>query len=168
VVPRLRNHAFYLQFGAFAMSGSQLTQRVRVKAFENLLCQEVAFFDRSENSSGAIAARLSSDAMAVQQMIGTRLGIVFETVTMLSFGLIIGYLFNWKLTSVFLSFVILVLCLAFLDIRSQAQLNKYNSTILGQSSSVRLIILMGIATQKNVFILSLSSLLSRPSTIYVQ
>lgn len=79
------------------MSGTQLTKRVRLTAFENLLRQEVGFFDRPSNSSGAISTRLSSDAMAVQQMIGTRLGIVFETVAMLTFGLILGYLFNWKL-----------------------------------------------------------------------
>jgi len=52
-----------------------LTQRVRSKAFACLLRQEVAYFDRSENSSGAICARLSTEASAIQQMTGTRLGI---------------------------------------------------------------------------------------------
>ncbi|CAF1151950.1 unnamed protein product [Rotaria sordida] len=50
------------QYTAFAISGSKLTQRIRSKAFECLLRQEVAYFDRPENSSGAICVRLSSDA----------------------------------------------------------------------------------------------------------
>ncbi|CAF1239230.1 unnamed protein product [Adineta ricciae] len=45
---------------AFAMSGSKLTQRIRSKAFSCLLRQEVAYFDRPENSSGAIGSSLSA------------------------------------------------------------------------------------------------------------
>ncbi|CAF4034980.1 unnamed protein product [Rotaria sordida] len=62
-----------VQFVAFAISGSKLTKRVRAKAFAILLRQEVAYFDRPENSSGSICARLSTNAIALQQMTGTRL-----------------------------------------------------------------------------------------------
>ena len=120
------------------MSGWQLTKRVRPRAFESLLRQEIGYFDRSENSCGAISGRLSLDAMSVQQMIGTRLGIVFEALAMLIFGLILGYLFNWKLTSVFFLFVLFVFILVFFDIRCQAQMNTQNSLILARSNSVRL------------------------------
>ncbi|CAF0844645.1 unnamed protein product [Rotaria sordida] len=64
------------KYTAFAISGSKLTQRIRSKAFACLLRQEVAYFDRPENSSGAICTRLSLDASAVQEMIGTRLGVL--------------------------------------------------------------------------------------------
>ncbi|CAF3163376.1 unnamed protein product [Rotaria sp. Silwood2] len=67
------------KYTAFATAGSKLTQRIRSKAFACLLRQEVAYFDRPENSSGAICARLSSDASAVQEMTGTRLGIELTT-----------------------------------------------------------------------------------------
>ncbi|CAF1162851.1 unnamed protein product [Rotaria sordida] len=69
-----------IQYTAFAISGSKLTQRIRSKAFVCLLRQEVAYFDRSENSSGAICTRLSSDALAVQEMTGTRLGLAAEVI----------------------------------------------------------------------------------------
>ncbi|CAF3296082.1 unnamed protein product [Rotaria sp. Silwood2] len=68
----------FLQYTAFAISGSKLTERIRSKAFACLLRQEVAYFDRPENSSGAICVRLSSDALAVQEMTGTRLGAICE------------------------------------------------------------------------------------------
>lgn len=119
------------------MSGSLLSKRVRVKAFETLLRQEVGFFDRPENSSGALSARLAANSMAVQQMIGTRLGIVFETVAMFSFGVVVGFLFNWKLGLVFFAFVILVFLLIFLEIHLQKQVKKHNYIMLSQSSSVR-------------------------------
>ncbi|CAF4636850.1 unnamed protein product [Rotaria sp. Silwood1] len=58
----------FFQYTAFAISGSKLTQRIRSKAFACLLRQEVAYFDRPENSSGAICTRLSSGASAIQEM----------------------------------------------------------------------------------------------------
>ncbi|CAF3234156.1 unnamed protein product [Rotaria sp. Silwood2] len=61
-----------------SLSGSKLTQRIRSKAFACLLRQEIAYFDRPENSSTSICARLSSDASAVQEMCGTRLGAICE------------------------------------------------------------------------------------------
>ncbi|CAF0864240.1 unnamed protein product [Rotaria sordida] len=70
------------KYTAFAISGSKLTQRIRSKAFACLLRQEVAYFDRPENSSGAICTRLSLDASAVQEMIGTRLGVVCEVLAL--------------------------------------------------------------------------------------
>ncbi|CAF0938979.1 unnamed protein product [Rotaria sordida] len=72
----------FIQYTAFAISGSKLTQRIRSKAFACLLRQEVAYFDRPENSSGAICTRLSLDASAVQEMIGTRLGVVCEVLAL--------------------------------------------------------------------------------------
>ncbi|CAF4949888.1 unnamed protein product, partial [Rotaria sp. Silwood1] len=72
------------KYTAFAISGSRLTQRIRSKAFACLLRQEVAYFDRPENSSGAICTRLSSDASAVQEMAGTRLGAICEAIALLA------------------------------------------------------------------------------------
>ncbi|CAF4470218.1 unnamed protein product, partial [Rotaria sp. Silwood2] len=65
-------------YTAFAIAGSKLTQRIRSKAFACLLRQEVAYFDRPENSSGAICVRLSSDASAIQEMSSTRFGAICE------------------------------------------------------------------------------------------
>ncbi|CAF3317065.1 unnamed protein product [Rotaria sp. Silwood2] len=78
-------------YTAFATSGSALTQRIRSKAFACLLRQEVAYFDRPENSSGAICNRLSSDASAIQEMTGTRLGVIFEAIALTLVGVVIDF-----------------------------------------------------------------------------
>ncbi|CAF3686235.1 unnamed protein product [Rotaria sordida] len=88
----------FLQFLAFAISGSKLTQRIRSKAFACLLRQEIAYFDRSENNSGALCVHLSTDASAIQQMIGTRLGVICENLALTCVGLLLGILFSWQLT----------------------------------------------------------------------
>ncbi|CAF3829896.1 unnamed protein product, partial [Rotaria sp. Silwood1] len=82
----------FFQYIAFAIAGSKLTQCIRSKAFACLLRQEVAFFDQPENSSGAICTRLSSDASAVQDMAGTRLGVICEALALSFFGILFGCL----------------------------------------------------------------------------
>ncbi|CAF3827058.1 unnamed protein product [Rotaria sordida] len=72
----------FFQYTAFAIAGSKLTHRIRSKAFACLLRQEVAYFDRPENSSGAICTRLSSDASAIQEMTGLRLGTICEGIAL--------------------------------------------------------------------------------------
>lgn len=50
----------------FAISGEALTQRLRAKIFRTLLRQEVAYFDRPENNTGALCTRLATEASDVQ------------------------------------------------------------------------------------------------------
>lgn len=48
------------------IAGSGLTYRLREQVFESILNQEMGWFDREENSVGALAARLSGDCTSVQ------------------------------------------------------------------------------------------------------
>ncbi|CAF1054187.1 unnamed protein product [Didymodactylos carnosus] len=57
-----------LQNICFAISGSNLTKRLRIKLFQCMLQQEVAWFDKEENYTGALCQRLSSDALTVQDL----------------------------------------------------------------------------------------------------
>ncbi len=50
----------------FGIAGERLTMRLRKMAFKTILSQEITWFDKSDNSSGSLCARLSSDAANVQ------------------------------------------------------------------------------------------------------
>ncbi|CAF1586809.1 unnamed protein product [Adineta ricciae] len=121
---------FLAQYVAFAISGSKLVQRIRSKAFSCLLRQEVDYFDRPENSSTAICVRLSSNAAALQDMTGTRLGVVCEALSLLIFGLIFGLIFNWKLTVIaFIPFLLLgiFICLAMETINNMRTVKQFSA-----------------------------------------
>ncbi|CAF1306036.1 unnamed protein product [Rotaria sordida] len=81
-ISSITNKISAVEASASTTKGSKLTQRIRSKAFTCLLRQEVAYFDRPENSSSAICVRLSSDASAVQEMTGTRLGAICEALSL--------------------------------------------------------------------------------------
>ncbi|CAF4592421.1 unnamed protein product, partial [Rotaria socialis] len=131
-------HSFYSsEFTAFAVAGSKLTQRVRSKAFTCLLRQEVAYFDEPENSSGALCARLSSDAMALQEMSGTRLSIIVETFSMLAFGISLGFYFSWHLTLIVCVVLPIIIAFCVLDIYLQMKVSDATGLALQRASSVR-------------------------------
>lgn len=50
----------------FSKAGERLTKRVRSMMFESMMGQEIGWFDRKENSVGALCARLSSEAASLQ------------------------------------------------------------------------------------------------------
>ncbi|ELU11220.1 hypothetical protein CAPTEDRAFT_137412, partial [Capitella teleta] len=97
--------AMFVQHFFSALSGNGLTMKVRQLAFRAILRQEVAFFDHPQNNVGALSTRLSSDATAIQEATGTPFGIAFHSLSSLGAGLIIGFIYSWKLTLVTVGFI---------------------------------------------------------------
>jgi ATP-binding cassette subfamily B (MDR/TAP) protein 1 len=122
---------------AFAIAGSRLVQRIRLKAFSCLLRQEVAYFDRPENSSGAISTRLSSDALAIQQMTGSRIGMICEAFALFLSGLLFGLILSWQLTIIAFIPLTILTVVTYLSIRLHMWFSQQISTIHERASSVR-------------------------------
>ncbi|CAF3631598.1 unnamed protein product, partial [Rotaria socialis] len=135
---------------AFAIAGSQLTQRIRSKAFGCFLRQEVAYFDRSENTSGAISVRLSFDAVAVQEMAGTRLGVIFESLALTFFGIAFGCFMNWQLTFIVLIPIIAMVLLTFGEVSLRVWQGKQNDPIMGQASTLAVKVIHNMRTIKQL------------------
>ncbi|CAF4064719.1 unnamed protein product [Rotaria sp. Silwood2] len=89
----------------FACSGEALTKRLRAKAFRAILRQEIAWFDHPNNNTGALCTRLSNDATMIQGAAGARIGTVFSIFANLGVGMIISFIFGWKLSLVALAFI---------------------------------------------------------------
>ena len=114
-----------------------MTERVRRKAFASLLRQEIAYFDRPENNTGAISTRLSSDALAVQEMSGARLGMICETFAMLVCALVLGLLFSWQLTLIESVVVLIMFTITLLGIGIHKRVRHATGVSLERAHSVR-------------------------------
>ena len=55
-----------LQISMFGIASERLTMRLRKMAFSSILRQEIGWFDKTENSTGSLCSRLSSDAANIQ------------------------------------------------------------------------------------------------------
>ena len=64
---------------------------------------EISWFDKDENSSGQVSARLSADATTVKGAIGDRISLVAQNATLLITACIISFTLQWKLAFVILA-----------------------------------------------------------------
>ena len=96
--------ALFFQAYSFGVSGQRLTLRLRDMTFRAYLKQEVAYFDDHKNSTGALCTRLSTDAGAVHGATGARVGSTIMNLAALGGGIVIAFIYSWKLALLVLAF----------------------------------------------------------------
>jgi ATP-binding cassette subfamily B (MDR/TAP) protein 1 len=92
--------AFAVQGVIFAKCSERLVHRVRDKAFRSMLRQDVAFFDRDENTAGALTSFLSTETTHVAGLSGVTLGTLLMVSTTLVAALALSISIGWKLSLV--------------------------------------------------------------------
>ena len=86
----------------FSIAGEKLVKRVRLMCFEKIIRMEVSWFDETENSSGALAAKLSTNAATVRGLVGDALGLLVQNIATAIGGLVIAFQANWSLALIIL------------------------------------------------------------------
>ncbi|KAJ8623580.1 hypothetical protein MRB53_032109 [Persea americana] len=89
----------------FGVAGCRLIKRIRLMSFQKVVNMEIGWFDNSENSSGAIGARLSADAASVRSLIGDALALLVQSAASAIAGLAIAFDANWQLALIILALV---------------------------------------------------------------
>ncbi|XP_050493807.1 multidrug resistance protein homolog 49-like, partial [Bombus huntii] len=107
----------FLQMYMFGLAGVRMTARIRKKAFTAMLRQEMGWYDENTNSVGALCARLSTDAGAVQGATGTRVGAILQALSTLVLGIGLSMYYTWKMTLVSVVSIPLVLGAVFFEAR---------------------------------------------------
>jgi ATP-binding cassette, subfamily B (MDR/TAP), member 1 len=74
-----------------------VTHRYRREMFQQVLNQDMDFFDRPENSSGALTSKLSSVPTALQELISANLLLILIVVVNVVSCSILGIAYGWKL-----------------------------------------------------------------------
>ncbi|ELU12561.1 hypothetical protein CAPTEDRAFT_175467 [Capitella teleta] len=109
--------AMFFQGFMFGLSGEGLTMRLRQLTFRALLRQEMAYFDDDKNNTGALTTRLSTEASAVQGATGARLGTAFQSLAAIGTGVIIGFIYSYKLTFLILAFMPFIVISGYLQMK---------------------------------------------------
>ena len=124
----------FLQTFMLTFAGEKLTFRLRILTFRSILRQKIEWFDRSENSVGALCQRLSSDASAIQGATGSRLGYIVQVSVSILFALSISMFYSWKLTLACSIFVPLVLLMITLEVKMNVGQNAKKTKALEEST----------------------------------
>ena len=106
--------AFSLQGVAFAICSERLVHRARDKAFRTMLRQDIAFFDKEENSAGALTSFLSTETTHLAGMSGVTLGTLLVVNTTLIAAIALSCALSWKLALVCTATIPILLACGFL------------------------------------------------------
>ncbi|WJX22540.1 ATP-binding cassette sub- B member 9 [Trifolium repens] len=98
-----------LQNYFFGVAGGKLVERIRSLTFTKVVHQEISWFDNPANSSGAVGARLSTDASMVKSLVGDTLALIVQNISTITAGLILAFTSNWILAFIVLAVLPVVL-----------------------------------------------------------
>ncbi|KAJ4984447.1 ABC transporter [Stagonosporopsis vannaccii] len=77
--------------------GQTLTHRYRREMVERLVSFDQDFFDRPENSSGALSSKLSSAPTSLQELMSANLGLMFNILVNIVGSSALGIAYGWRL-----------------------------------------------------------------------
>ena len=105
--------SFTIQGATFAICSERLIHRARLEAFRTMLRQDIAFFDKEENTAGALTAFLSTETTFLAGMSGATLGTLLVVSTTLIAAIVLAIAIGYKLALVCASTIPILLACGF-------------------------------------------------------
>lgn len=119
----------------FAICSEKLIHRVRDTAFRTMLRQDISFFDKEENSAGALTSFLSTETTNLAGLSGATLGTIFTVLTTLIGALALGISIGWKLGLVCTATIPVLLTCGFLRFWILARFEQRSKKAYEKSAS---------------------------------
>ncbi|XP_073366992.1 ABC transporter B family member 4 isoform X2 [Aegilops tauschii subsp. strangulata] len=135
-----------IEYFLFGLAGGKLVERIRSLTFRSVMHQDINWFDKPEHSSGAIGARLSTDALNVKRLVGENLALNVQTISTIIVGFTIAMVANWKLALIITVVVPLVGFQAYAQMKFLKGLNKNAKLKYEEASQVATDAVGGIRT----------------------
>lgn len=75
----------------------EMAHRYRRELFDSVLRQDMQFFDRPENTAGAVTSRLSSNPQSITELMGFNIALILISVVNLVASCTLAIVYSWKL-----------------------------------------------------------------------
>jgi ATP-binding cassette, subfamily B (MDR/TAP), member 1 len=110
---------------------------MRKQSLLDILRQDLQFFDRPENNTGALTSRIDSHPQAVLELMGFNIGLIFIGVFNLLICSILGFAHSWRLAVVVvLAGLPPMVAAGWFKVRFGAKLEHNNATRTASSAAV--------------------------------
>lgn len=83
--------------------GENLTKNIKEKMMEAILKNEISWFDKSENESCIVAARVALDANNVRSAVGERISLITQNSALMIISCSVALVLDWRLTLVIIA-----------------------------------------------------------------
>ncbi|KAI9744292.1 MAG: GTPase-activating protein [Claussenomyces sp. TS43310] len=127
--------SYWIQGVAFAFCSERLIRRVRNRAFRTMLRQDIAFFDKEENTAGALTSFLSTETTHVAGLSGVTLGTILIVLTTLIASCVLSIAIAWKLALVCIATIPILLGCGFFRFWLLAQFERRAKKAYEKSAS---------------------------------
>ncbi|KAL0438399.1 UNVERIFIED_CONTAM: ABC transporter B family member 13 [Sesamum latifolium] len=91
---------YLLQHYFYTLMGERLIARVRLLMFKAMLSNEIAWFDKDENSTGSLASKLATDATLVRSSLADRISTVIQNIALAVTAFVIAFVLSWRIAAV--------------------------------------------------------------------
>ncbi|ODV91346.1 hypothetical protein CANCADRAFT_32011 [Tortispora caseinolytica NRRL Y-17796] len=119
---------------SMAITSERLIRRIRVNCFKAIMRQDISFFDKDENSTGALTSSLSKDGEHAEGLSGSTLAHLFTSMVTLVAGCILGLALSWKLALVCIACVPVLLGAGFCRIWVLKKMQEFSEKVYTDSS----------------------------------
>ncbi|XP_007447541.1 PREDICTED: multidrug resistance protein 1 [Lipotes vexillifer] len=93
--------AAYIQVSFWCLAAGRQVYKIRKQFFHAIMRQEIGWFD--VHDTGELNTRLTDDVSKINEGIGDKIGIFFQSMATFFTGFIVGFTQGWKLTLVILA-----------------------------------------------------------------
>ncbi|KAH6782731.1 P-glycoprotein 13 [Perilla frutescens var. frutescens] len=91
---------YLVQHYFYTLMGERLVVRVRLLMFSAILSNEIAWFDKDENSTGSLASKLATDATLVRSAIADRISTLVQNAALTVTAFVIAFVLSWRIAAV--------------------------------------------------------------------
>lgn len=107
----------------------------RQQYFESLLYQNIPYFDREDNATGQLTARLQSDPQSLKELMGVNMMMMLVGMFTLVGALAISFAYGWKLALVALCVTLpLGVLSSYFRVKYELQFNEMSEAVFQESS----------------------------------
>ncbi|KAM0787890.1 hypothetical protein ACM66B_003940 [Microbotryomycetes sp. NB124-2] len=120
----------------FGSTSEYLCRTLRFKTFAAILRQDIAYFDRDENSTGHLTSTIADWAQKIQGLFGVTAGVIIQSLFTILSGVIIGLCYSPKIAAVGIACIPLTLSAGLVRLRVVVLKDEKNKKSHQQSAQM--------------------------------
>ncbi|EWY89125.1 hypothetical protein FOYG_10060 [Fusarium oxysporum NRRL 32931] len=134
----LGNLVAYFTIGYISNHVAQsISHQYRLELFSRMVVMDIDFFDRTENSSGALASTLSSVPTSLTELLGLNIYVILVMIVNITASSILALAYGWKLALVMVfAGLPLLMGSGYFKIRLESRLHESNEARFRESASL--------------------------------
>ncbi|KAL6917603.1 hypothetical protein ACHAPO_000588 [Fusarium lateritium] len=114
-----------------------ISYQYRLELFTRMIGLDIEFFDRPENSSGALASTLSSIPLHLQELLGLNIFVILVMIVNITASSILAIAYGWKLALVMVfAGLPLLMGSGYFKVRLESRLHESNEARFRESASL--------------------------------